>query len=372
MASTGPGAEEPHVAALPNAQWAARGQVATWVRDAWAATSAPAFLAKVAGLSVLAVAIAVVSGSAVRLTGSGLGCSDWPACTATSVVAPLQFHAWVEFGNRLVNVAITVCIVLVALAAMRRRPRRRDLDWLAAGLVAGILAEVVLGGETVLHKLAPQFVMAHFLLAVALLVNALVLYHRARQPETAEEHRTCPKPRRYNLSRLPPAVLLVRRGQLVAARCMLGLSLLVVALGTVVTSTGPHAGAPGVPRFAFSLHTVAQLHGTSVEVLLAVTVATLWSLHLSRAPRPVMLRGEVLLVVLVAQAAVGYTQYFTGDPVLLVGFHEAGATMVVIAMTAFNLGLYERRSPAEVPAVGQAGAHPTVPHVRAERIQRYS
>ena len=123
---------------------------------------------------------------------------------------------------------------------------------------------------------------------------------------------------------------------------MLALTFVVVVLGTVVTSTGPHAGAPGVPRFGFSLHTVAQLHGTSVELLLAVTVATLWSMHRAHVTPAVLRRGEVLLVVLVAQAAVGYSQYLSGDPVLLVGIHLAGATSVVIAMVFFNLGLYTR------------------------------
>jgi cytochrome c oxidase assembly protein subunit 15 len=125
------------------------------------------------------------------------------------------------------------------------------------------------------------------------------------------------------------------------------LTLVVVVLGTVVTSTGPHAGAPGVPRFGFSLHTVAQLHGTSVELLLALTVATLWAMHRAHVPPAVLRRGEVVLVVLVAQAAVGYSQYLTGDPVLLVGVHLAGATAVVTAMVLFNLGLYSR-GPAPV------------------------
>jgi len=120
-------------------------------------------------------ALIVLTGGAVRLTGSGLGCSDWPACTATSVVAPLQYHAWVEFGNRLVNVLITVTVAVAVLAAFRRRPRRRDVLVLAACNIVGILGEVVLGGETVLHKLAPQWMMSHFLLGMALLVAALIL-----------------------------------------------------------------------------------------------------------------------------------------------------------------------------------------------------
>jgi heme a synthase len=304
-------------------------------RRAWALSATPVFYRRSAALAVVALAVGIVSGGAVRLTGSGLGCKDFPGCTATSVVAPLQYHALVEFGNRLVNALITIGVVLVAIAAFRRRPRRRDLVALSGGLVAGIFAEVALGGETVLHKLAAPFVMAHFLLAMVLLVDAVVLYHRARQPEDVLGPPS-------GGATLLPARRLVRPFHVMASRCMLALTVVVVVLGTVVTSTGPHAGAPGVPRFGFSLHTVARLHGTSVEVLLAVTVATLWSMHRSRVAPAVLRRGEVLLVVLISQAAVGYTQYLSGDPVLLVGVHIAGATTLVIAMVAFNLGLYAR------------------------------
>jgi cytochrome c oxidase assembly protein subunit 15 len=312
-------------------------------RRAWALSATPVFYRRSAALAVGALAVGIVSGGAVRLTGSGLGCSDWPACTATNIVAPLQYHAWVEFGNRLITALITLGVVLVAIAAFRRRPRRRDLVALSGGLVAGIFAEVVLGGDTVLHKLAPPFVMAHFLLAVVLLVNAVVLYHRAGQPEVALGSSSG--------ATVLPARRLVRPVHVVMSRCMLAIAFVVVVLGTAVTSTGPHAGAPGVPRFGFSLHTVAQLHGTSVEVLLAFTVATLWSMHRSRVAPAVLRRGEVLLVVLVSQAAVGYTQYLTGDPVLLVGVHVAGATSVVIAMVAFNLGLYTREPVRKVQTV---------------------
>ncbi|HXW80666.1 MAG TPA: COX15/CtaA family protein [Acidimicrobiales bacterium] len=314
------------------------------LRRAWSLSADPSFCRQSAALSVIALAVGIVSGGTVRLTGSGLGCSDWPACTSTSVVAPLQFHAWVEFGNRLVNVVITVGIVLVVVAVWRRRPRRRDLIALSGGLIAGIAAEVVLGGETVLHKLAPQFVMAHFLLAVVLLVNAAILYHMARQPDTTEG---LPP----GWAQAVPARRLVRPGHVMASRCMLVLTGVVVALGTVVTSTGPHAGAPGVPRFGFSLHAVAQLHGTSVELLLALTVATLWSMYRARVAPAVLRRGEVLLAVLISQAAVGYAQYLTGDPVLLVGIHITGATAVVLAMVAFNVGLYEREPPPVVQTV---------------------
>lgn len=308
--------------------WGASRRLLSW-------TASPAFCRRSCLLTVVALAVGIVSGSAVRLTGSGLGCSNWPACTSTSIVAPLQYHAWVEFGNRLVNVVITVGIVLAVLTALRRRPRRADLSALAIGLVIGVFAEIVLGGETVLHKLEPPFVMAHFLLAAVLLADAVALHHRSRLPDSCEG---MPEGR----ARVVPARPLVRRGQVLAARAMLALTCVVVALGTVVTSTGPHAGAPGVPRFGFSLHTVAQLHGSSVEVLLALTVLTLVSIYRSGVAPEVLRRGEILLVVLASQAAVGYTQYFLGDPAALVAVHIAGATSVIIAMLWFNFGLYRR------------------------------
>jgi cytochrome c oxidase assembly protein subunit 15 len=322
----------------------------TWPK-LWAASARPTALRRFAAFTVWALAIGIVSGGAVRLTGSGLGCKDWPACTSTSVVAPLAFHPWMEFGNRLVNALITAAIVGTALTALRRRPRRADLLWLSGGLVAGVFGEVVLGGETVLHKLAPPFVMGHFLLAIALMVCALALWHRSRLADL-------PRAEREGWALAPPARCLVRRGQLLASRAMLGWTFVVVTLGTVVTGTGPHAGAPGVPRFKFSLHTVAQLHGTSVELLLGLTVLTLWSLHRSRAHPAVLRRAEVLLCALVAQAAVGYTQYFTGDPVALVGVHIAGATTVVVAMCWFNFGLFVHEKPQ-----GRAiGVRPSAEH----------
>lgn len=206
----------------------------------------PGFCRRSAGVAVVALALGIVSGGAVRLTGSGLGCHDWPSCTATSVVAPLQFHAVVEFGNRLVNVVITLGMVLVVLATFRRRPLRTDLVLLSSGLIAGLLAEIVLGGETVLHKLAPQFVMSHFLLAVVLLVDALVLYHRARQPDAGPVEVAGGTVSRRRARPLP-ARCLVRSGHLWASRAMLALTFVVVVLGTVVTSTGPHAGARAYP-----------------------------------------------------------------------------------------------------------------------------
>jgi heme a synthase len=287
-------------------------------------------------LSVWALALLIISGAAVRLTGSGLGCSDWPTCTNGHVVAPLQYHAWVEFGNRLVVAVSSVAIALATVASLLRRPRRRDLVLLSLGMVAGVIGQIVLGGITVLEHLDPPFVMAHFLLSALLLADAVVLRHRAAMADHID-------PASGRAQAAGTSVPLVSREHLILGRLLLVATAVVVTLGTVVTSTGPHGGSPSAPRFSLSLHQVAQLHGTSVEIYLALTLFTLWRMHRAGVPSAVLRKGEILLVVLVAQAGVGYTQYFTGDPVLVVGIHEVGAVSVMLAVLAFNLSLRTRR-----------------------------
>jgi cytochrome c oxidase assembly protein subunit 15 len=137
--------------------------------------------------------------------------------------------------------------------------------------------------------------------------------------------------------------------QIVLGRlCLLALTV-VVGLGTVVTSTGPHGGAPGTPRYHFSLHVVAQIHGTSAEVFLALTVVMLWTLVRSGAPPEVLRRAEIMLGAMAAQAAVGYIQYFEGDPVGVVALHVAGASLLVVAVIHFYFGLWDRRPGAVEP-----------------------
>lgn len=281
----------------------------------------------VAVAAVWALALTIVSGAAVRLTGSGLGCPDWPNCTATDVVAPLQFHAWVEFGNRLINAVVSLASIGAFAAALLRAPRRRDLTWLSGGLVVGLLAEVAMGALVVYSKLAPALVSTHFLLGLAFLAVSMVLYERARIPDGA----AAPRP-------------LVDRSTLALSRTMLIATAAVVTLGTIVTSTGPHGGDPTAQRFRFSLHSVAQLHGTSVEIFLVITVLTLWNLARTGAPKPVIKRAQWLLGALVLQAVVGYTQYLNGDPVALVAVHVAGASLVVVAVIHFYTGLFSRTS----------------------------
>ena len=285
--------------------------------------------------ALLALAFIIVTGGAVRLTGSGLGCPDWPTCAGGRIVAERSFHPMVEFVNRVITGVVSVAVILAVLGSVIRRPRRRDLILLSTGLVLGIVAQIVLGGETVKHDLAPSYVMAHFLLSLLLVWDATVLHHRAGED---------PGPGRP----------VVPRDLLAMARLIVVSAALAIFMGTVVTGAGPHAGDPKARRLDLDVADVARFHGISVMLLLAITVVTLWRVRRVGAPRDAVRRGDVLLATLVAQAAVGYAQYFTGVPALLVGIHIAGATAVWVAVLRFNLGLV-RRAPAGPASPGPAG-----------------
>jgi len=306
---------------------------------------------KVTGASVLALGFIIVTGAAVRLTGSGLGCPDWPTCAGRSVVAPWQYHAMVEFTNRSVTGLVSVLVILAVLGSLVREPRRRDLTWLSAGLVAGVIGQIVLGGLTVLFKLDPPFVMAHFLLSMAIVADAVVLHHRAAWPDGGVV--------------IQPAVdrSLLALGPLMVVACSL-----VIFLGTVVTSSGPHGGDIHAKRLPFALHDVARLHGSAVMLFLALTITGLVLVWRSGGPgaAEVLRRGELLLGVLVVQGAIGYIQYFTRIPPLLVGFHIAGAVSVWVATLWFTLGLRTvtpvidlRPSPGTVDAAAAPVLAPT-------------
>lgn len=316
-------------------------------------TLSPEGFRRVALIAVWALALTIISGAAVRLTGSGLGCPDWPNCTRTSVAAPLQIHAWIEFGNRLINAVVTVASLGAAVAALVRRPRRRDLTLLAFGLVVGLLVEVVLGAVVVYSKLAPALVSLHFLVGLVFLGVAVVLHHRAAIPDPVGATQ-------------PTAQPTVDRLQIGLARVLVAALAVVVTLGTVVTSTGPHGGDPKAPRFHLSLHSVAQLHGASVEIFLGITLVNLWLLVRRGAAPAVIRKAQVMLGALIAQAVVGYTQYLNGDPVALVAVHVAGASVLVIATLRFYLGLWVH-SPAPtqarelVAAAVTSGSEPPAP-----------
>ena len=281
-------------------------------------TLSPPAYRRVTLFALLALTFIVVTGGAVRLTGSGLGCPDWPTCAENRVVAPWEYHAMVEFVNRTITGLVSVAVMLAVLGSLVRRPRRKDLLWLSIGLVAGVLGQIVLGGLTVLFHLKPGFVMAHFLLSMVLIANAVVLHHRAGRP--AGPTRPAVAPDVLSLGRLEVAV-----------------AALVIFLGTIVTSSGPHGGDENAERLPFLLPDVARLHGIAVMLFLAVTLLTLWRLRRAGADGRILRRSEVLLAVLVAQGVLGYVQYFTGVPALLVWFHIAGATAVWVAVLRLHL-----------------------------------
>lgn len=292
------------------------------------------------------VTLIVITGALVRLTGSGLGCPDWPSCSHTQFTAQLSFHPLVEFGNRLVTVAVTIAVGLTMVASFLRQPRRKDLIWLSAGLVGGVLAQAVLGGIVVYTKLNPYLVMVHFLASMLLIADAVVLLHRTSRQYGSDTGTTL----------VPRLVLLLSRG-------MLGLLALVLAAGTATTGTGPHAGnATGqlvAKRIPVALRDMAQLHADFALLLVGVTLSLAVALHAMDVPERVRRNARVLVGIMVAQVVVGYSQYFTHLPVALVEIHIIGATSLVIAAVLFHLNL--TRHPAERPVVASAGWAGTTP-----------
>jgi cytochrome c oxidase assembly protein subunit 15 len=279
--------------------------------------------------ALAAMTLIVVTGGAVRVTGSGLGCSSWPNCEPGRLIAPPGYHQWVEFGNRLVSAAVVITVVLTLLAAVRRTPPRRDLTLLSAGLVAGVVAQVVLGGITVYFDLRPPLVMAHFLLSMLLVLDATVLHWRAGRPDNQ-----------------PDAQMAIRRDLVWLTRALAAVGAVVLLFGTVVTGTGPHSGDKRSARFGFDLHAVTELHTDAVMVLTGLTLAAGVLLAVTEVSRSLRRHYLALVAIVVAQATVGFTQYALHLPAGLVELHILGATLFWIA--AVRLALVAG-SPVAVP-----------------------
>ncbi|MEO1062635.1 MAG: COX15/CtaA family protein [Actinomycetota bacterium] len=271
--------------------------------------------------ALLSLCAIIVTGAAVRLTGSGLGCSDWPGCEDERIVPPLEFHPWIEFGNRLITGVVSVAVVLAVLGSRWRVPYRRDLVLLSWGLVAGVVAQIFVGAFTVWLHLPPGIVMVHFLLSIVLVWNAVVLHHRAAGHGDPA------------IARRPALPVAADR-----ATRFLGVWIwIVVVTGTIVTAAGPHRGDPDVEPLHLELGAVARVHGITVVVFLLVTIALLVDLR-RRGGFTVQRRAvEVVLVVALLQGVIGYVQYFSGVPALLVGFHIAGATALFVAVVRLGL-----------------------------------
>ena len=302
----------------------------------------PLVFRRIALVAAICYALLVVTGGAVRLTGSGLGCHDWPTCSRSSVTPAVSFHPLVEFSNRMVSVAVTVVSIVAFLAALSPAVRRRDLVWLSSGLIAGIAGQIVIGGVVVLTKLNPYWVALHFLLTLAIVADAIVLYVHASRGERAVER-------------------LVGKDLLWLSRLLLATITVLVMAGTMVTGSGPHAGGPGAERVPESFRDMAELHADIALFLVGMTLALLFALHQTRAPAAVQRRARLLLEILFVQGTLGYTQYFLHDNAAVVEVHLAGAAAAWSAMVVFYLGLHRRSTTAEaraLEAIGfAAGAH---------------
>ncbi len=287
----------------------------------------PATYRKITVGALALLALIIVSGGAVRLTGSGLGCSDWPACENDQLVAPLETHAMIEFINRLVTGLVSAIVIAAVLGSHWRVPRRADLVWLSWGLVAGVLAQIVLGGLVVLYELPPVLVIGHFLLSMVLLWNAVVLLWRASD-EGGDQSKSRARPHWVG-------------------NAVVVLTSVVIVTGTIVTGAGPHGGDEDAERIDVAVRDVAQIHGSTVVALLAVLAGLVWWLWRRSAPDQIQKWGRTVLGVALAQGLIGYVQYFTGVPVLLVGAHIAGAALLWVVTVFFWLNVRGPLVPAE-------------------------
>lgn len=272
----------------------------------------------------------IITGASVRLTGSGLGCSDWPKCEENQLIAPLEYHAMIEFLNRLVTGLVSLTVIAVVLGAYLRVKRRRDLTLLSWGLVAGVIGQVFLGGLTVIFHLHPPLVIAHFLLSMVLVWDAFVLWERSKADSS-------------------PSFSVVTKNVSVSGRIVFALSTLVIFSGTVVTGSGPHGGDETVDRLQFNLEDVTRVHSVLVWTMLFATLITMLLLRKNGGPPVVQKRLKLLIGAIVFQGAIGYWQFFTDVPAWLVIIHICGSIAVWIAVLGLNLSFTARPAEVEKP-----------------------
>ncbi|MEJ7775163.1 MAG: COX15/CtaA family protein [Nocardioidaceae bacterium] len=277
--------------------------------------------------TLVANIVIVVTGSAVRLTGSGLGCPTWPRCTSQSFVVQdaLGVHGVIEFGNRLLTFVLVAIAVATWAVALRHQPRRSSLRRIATVLAVGIPAQAVLGGVTVLTDLNPYVVALHLLLSLAMIGVAVVFLRRI------DEEDRPPRPT------VPHAVV-------VLTRVLFGVTWTVLYVGTVVTGSGPHAGDADSPRTGLRPAAVSQLHAELVFLLVGLTVGVLVAFSVTTAPERALRAVRWLLGIELAQGLVGFVQYFTDLPIVLVGLHVLGAALVSACATWVLLGTRDRGS----------------------------
>lgn len=264
--------------------------------------------------SVVANIGIVVTGGLVRLTGSGLGCPTWPQCTDQSYVphSALGMHGAIEFGNRLLGFVVAAIAIGTWVVVMRYRPKRRDLRRLATAAALGVPLQAVIGGISVLTGLNPWIVSAHFLVSPVIVTLSVSLLRRSR---------TSPYPH------TPPVV------RALATACVVAVWL-VVGLGTLVTGSGPHAGDPEAGRNGFNEVVISQLHADGVFALLGVSLALVIATRVTATSRTLRKLAAWLLAMELAQGTVGFVQYFTGLPWVLVLIHMFFAGVLIALVTA--------------------------------------
>ncbi|MEU2454731.1 COX15/CtaA family protein [Streptomyces sp. NPDC012765] len=300
-------------------------------------TPSPRTVQRAALAALVMSVVIVVTGGAVRLTGSGLGCDTWPKCTDDSLIVTQEqgFHGAIEFGNRMLTYVLSAAVGWAIIAARSAEPWRHSLTKLGWVQFFIVMANAVLGGITVLTGLNPYSVAGHFLLATALITVTTVTWQRTREGDGA------PRPR------VPGPVRKL-------SWALLATTLVLIAAGTVVTGSGPHAGdSSEIRRMPFDWDTTAHVHAVAAWVVCALAVAMWLVLRIVDAPADTRARARDLLIVLLAQGAIGYVQYATQVPEALVAAHMLGSCLVWIAVLRVALGLRERPAEqAEVPYRG--------------------
>ncbi|MEV6370577.1 heme A synthase [Micromonospora sp. WP24] len=295
-----------------------------------------ALLRRLAFASIIANVGIVVTGGAVRLTASGLGCPTWPRCTDGSYVPTNEMgvHGVIEFGNRTLTFAVGIIAFATLLAALAHRPRRRGVLPLSIAVFFGIPAQAVVGGITVLTNLNPWVVGLHFLASMAVIAAAYALWRRTAEPDG-------------------PVVAVVPAPLRALARLTTAVGVAVLVIGTWVTGSGPHAGDQGAARNGLDPESISQVHADSVFLLLGLSVALIFAFRAvgaARAERAALW----LLAVELGQGVIGFVQYFTHLPGVLVGAHMFGSCLVLLATLHVQWSTRERRPVPAAPTPAPA------------------
>ncbi len=315
----------------------------------------PTSMRRLALAGVIADTVIMSTGAAVRLSASGLGCPDWPRCSAADIVASKNagqtlLNTWIEFTNRLLNFPLVIIAGLIFIATWQYRPdgkRRRDLVWLGATQPLGVVAQAVIGGIVVLTKLNPAAVSVHFLVSASIVAAAVALQSAVRGDRQ-------------------PAQPAVRRDLKLISAALVAVTCVMLAAGTVVTGTGPLAGHADTPRYKLPLEGVTQLHADIGWLMAGLAVALVLGLRLSGAPPRAVRAGWIMLAALGAQGVIGYVQYFTHLPAGLVWVHVTGSVLVWIAVLRLYFAVRERNPLPSVPPEPVA----TAPYRQPEILDR--